>query len=495
MSITRSLLSRSPDAFGAGDKLHIIERQSQLGTGLPYRTNSPHHRLNMQAATMGISTDAPTEFADWMRKHQTDWRPYFTDVAVDDPFPPRGIYATYLQHNLNQAFRIANERGIEICVHRDVSVTDIKHADNSSVLLLDNSETIDCNYAVLALGHHSNNPLPHLAKTGGSLLSPYDLRTDGGVIAKNADVAILGSSLTAIDVALELQANGHQGGIQLVSRRGYLPAVQPEIESGLDKSQIRDLIAHELLGPSPLSLERVARKLNLHLRALTGQAHSHDALQMMRMQYRSTLENEIMAAEKGPIVHYEFLCATADIIERVWDRLSTEDKQRFDREYRSLWYAFRHAMPLPTARVLKAAFDTQSISLMVLDGDITHDPKRNRYSLQGHDPANQQPVNLDVDAVINATGDATNIQQIDDTLVQSLLESGLACPHPNGGFDVDFSTNKLLDSDGQTNNLFAIGALTRGVYFYTHAIDRVRAHASRIAGTIVNDLLASKRVY
>ncbi len=70
------------------------------------------------------------------------------------------------------------------------------------------------------------------------------------------------------------------------------------------------------------------------------------------------------------------------------------------------------------------------------------------------------------------------MSKIESKFVQNILSSGIITPHLAGGVTVDFKTLKA------TEGIHVIGSMTRGTHFYTTAIDRNAAHASRIADSI-----------
>jgi hypothetical protein len=80
--------------------------------------------------------------------------------------------------------------------------------------------------------------------------------------------------------------------------------------------------------------------------------------------------------------------------------------------------------------------------------------------------------------MIEALGQEFDATKFQSKLVQNILSSGLASPNPAGGLTVDFKTLKA------TKGIHIIGSMTRGTHFYTTAIDRNAAHASRIADSI-----------
>jgi uncharacterized NAD(P)/FAD-binding protein YdhS len=95
---------------------------------------------------------------------------------------------------------------------------------------------------------------------------------------------------------------------------------------------------------------------------------------------------------------------------------------------------------------------------------------------------------IKANAVINATGQGTDIRKFDQKLIRSLLSAGSIAPHPNGGMNVDLPTGRIIDEKGKiSDSLFALGELTKGVHFYTNGIDPCAYRARNIVTFILGD--------
>ena len=122
----------------------IIEPCEQLGAGLAYRTDSPHHLLNVRAKGMSICEHDPGSFTRWLAEAAPEFSP--------DAFVPRGLYRRYINDCLSLA-RAQHPQG-SLTVLRD-EVLAVTHGAGSCRyrLELKSGDTLRARAVVLAIGN------------------------------------------------------------------------------------------------------------------------------------------------------------------------------------------------------------------------------------------------------------------------------------------------------------------------------------------------------
>jgi uncharacterized NAD(P)/FAD-binding protein YdhS len=87
--------------------------------------------------------------------------------------------------------------------------------------------------------------------------------------------------------------------------------------------------------------------------------------------------------------------------------------------------------------------------------------------------------------VVNCTGPDTDVQRVDDPLVQSLLAQGTAVPDPLGLGLRTTADGELVDSGGEGHgDLFLVGPLRKGLLWENTAVPELRVEAERLAGRL-----------
>ncbi|HEY1149431.1 MAG TPA: FAD/NAD(P)-binding protein [Pseudoduganella sp.] len=200
--------------------------------GVAYARCGPEHLLNVPAGKMSAVDDDPESFLRFARIR-------LPHAAASD-FLPRRLYGDYLSAMLDAASRaaaaapaLAFERSVwpgrggaararlERIAGQAVSLS----ADGAGLrAVLADGRTLDADRVVLATGHFPPCDLPALASLHADSRyqhDPWDLARLAAVHPAEP-VLLLGSGLTAVDVALTLLARGVRR-ITMLSRHGLLP--------------------------------------------------------------------------------------------------------------------------------------------------------------------------------------------------------------------------------------------------------------------------------
>lgn len=436
----------------------LLEKSNPAGPGLAYSEACAGTILNMHADTMGLLVND--------RFHFSKWRAERYPREETRPFPLRCQYGEYLSSQLDMAREESRRLNVLLNVVCAEAVNVQRKGDGFSVQLSDH-RTIYTMAVVLALGNFAKVSHSELRGSAGYFASPWP-NESLKAIPSGAQVSVLGTGLTAIDVAICLAENGHKGPINLVSRSGRLPKVQGEYEP-YNRYYILHKLARDIEQRPERSLIRIIEMISQELaRGLPADsAHSSQArfLPDCLKEFRSNVD----MAEKHTIQWQAVLRATAPVVERYWHTFSESTKDLFLREFFSTWMTYRHSIPLENARKILALIDRGQ--LKVHSGEKAF-RSGNEFVLSTTKGLVHSPW------LIEAVGQEHDPHKTGSELLKRLLDAGELTGHPAGGVVVDFNT--LAASE----NLYVIGSMTRGTHFYTGAIDRLVAHAARIADSI-----------
>jgi uncharacterized NAD(P)/FAD-binding protein YdhS len=267
-----------------------------------------------------------------------------------------------------------------------------------------------------------------------------------GGLADGSPVALLGTGLTTLDVAIAV-TSAHPGTVvYAISRHGLLPR-----EHRSPPGDSRPLPVFQP-APGPVSLARLIRRVRVvAARAPGGWQAAVDALRPH--------------------------------IPGLWQQLTLEDKRLFLRHVARYWEVHRHRMPPAAARRVRELRSAGRLSV-----------HRGQISAVSEEPAGlririeqgAREAEISVGWLINATGPATDVAATSDPLLRGLLGRGLARPDPLGlGIEAD-ACGALLDASGQpSNTIFTLGPPLRGQLYETTAIPEIRDQAAALAARLV----------
>lgn len=415
--------------FGA--HVVLIERDGpSLAKGLAYGTKRPEHLLNVRASNMSAFPDDPGHFQRWMG---------FDTQEQANRFAPRLAYGQYLRELLMDALTKAPDR-IRI-IASEVIAADFD-GGRTRVTLKDGQQ-IAGRCLVLALGNFAPSLPPALTDLPQTtvIADPWQGAIEP-IARTNADVLVLGTGLTAIDVALALDAAGHRGTITALSRRGLQPRVHDE---------------------TAVPVSRVARP-----DARKSWLIRHVRLRSVQVGWRTAVD------ELRP--H----------IQDLWRAHDEVAQRSFLRHLRPFWDAHRHRLAPVVAektQALEAAgrlkFKAGRISLAERSdtGAFVHwQPRGIGRTGIGH-----------FNYVIACTGPEGNLARITNPLVRDLLSKGRIRNDTHQlGLDVD-SVGRTIDNSGRhQDDLFAVGPLTKGQAWEIVAVPDIRRQVWDLARHLTN---------
>ena len=424
----------------AGQAVVLIDPAARSGPGLAYGAAQPIHLLNVPVGRMELGLTPG--FAVWLSGHPAQTRDAAAEAGeLSQAFVSRTLFGQYLADLTAAAIaggKITRLRG---------EVTAIQDGDAYRLMLADGRH-VDAARVVLACGNLAPKA-PHVPSDDGVALSDRsafiaDPWAPGALdtIAAGSDVLLIGSGLTAVDIALALQARGHGGQIHLASRHGLVPhahvfggAWQPFLEP--------------YAGRSPVQVLRVLRA-------------------------------EIMAAKRKDVPWQRVIDAARPSLAKIWSAWTVPQRAQFLRHGRAFWDIHRHRMAPRIAKALRDLY--ASGRLQVHAGRLVRQAAgeggldvtiRLRHS---HDERVIHAAH-----VINCTGPRSDFAQLGTALFASLRQQGLIRPDALG-LGIDTSDARVIDARGRvSDSLFTLGSLTRPAWWEITAVPEISAQVSRLA--------------
>ncbi|HEX6085582.1 MAG TPA: FAD/NAD(P)-binding protein [Thermoanaerobaculia bacterium] len=380
----------------------LIEAGARAARGLAYGTPYGAHLLNVPAARMSALPDDPSHFERWLHER-----------GVDATFAPRALYGDYLAELLEET---------DITRIGGTAVGMMRSGDHWLISLHDD-RTIAARNVVLALGNlPPYDPLPLASPPAEYVRDPWARGAAIGLDAE-APVLLIGTGLTALDVAIALRHHGHRGRITAVSRHGRVPQ------------------RHAPYTARPLSV------------VPDDFATPRGALRWVRRE----------------IVHHDWRAVIDSLrphTAAIWQRWTLAQRASFLRHARNLWDVHRHRAA-PEVPIELEAVRGRILSLS--PGIEVHTDRGTYHAAR----------------VFNCTGPACDYARVDLPLVVQLRRDGFLTPDPLRLGVETADDGRLLSASGEpVPGLYTLGPLRRPALWESTAIPEIRAQAAALAQSL-----------
>lgn len=415
----------------------IVEPRTELGRGIAYSTSDLDHLVNGPARLFGLYPGDAGHLPRWLAGHpdRRGWQgPANGDFSGS--FPPRVLYGDYVQAQLATA-KVRHE------VDRAIDITSAGEA------VLASGRRLAAARIVLATGLARNEAgfaVPEEVRSGGRYIGDPWTADAYDAVDPMADVAIIGSGLTMLDVVISLAKRGFRGRYVVFSRRGLLVRARRDAE--------------------PWPIPALQAKL------------PRTALGLLR-----DVRRELLAITAAGDDWQRLVVALRPHVEALWAGADDVERRRFARHLRSYWdLAFHRAVPESIAwldrvrargRFHNVAGRVQGLAPSEGGGvTLTWIPR-----------SAVQRTSRPFDHVVNAAGYETDWRRAPSALARNLLARGQVRPHAVGfGIDADPATGAVIASDGRpSRRLYAVGHPLRGAAWEASSIVEQIEGATRVA--------------
>ena len=467
-------LDRVAERDAPAGTVYLFEKRFSFGRGAAYEADLASNILNTKTGFISPYPHLPGHFQAWLEHHPAAWRSAFPAFEpLPESFAPRALFGIYLEDQVRKIVLRGASLGCQIV---------LMNAEVCAIDLIDGNETVRtrCGVSISTqkvflfcgpLGKKSD-PAQHDERV---LDSPYPVSSLLKTIAPHERVAVIGARLSAIDTVIALIEGGHRGPIRMHSRSGYFPVVrgtQERVElKCLTREGVRALVAQN----GPLQISDLVGLFRKELAAHDPASSSAVIpLPTPPADIISFIENEIHVSQ-APRLWQAILYATNSFVEHLWQALDHTAQARFMSEYFSFFMAYRVSIPTENARKILGYL--RSGQLEFVAGAFAA-PQRGDWQGVSIRGAGWEYV---YDRVIHATGFPRNAELLDSSLLASLIKSGAASSHPMGGICVDPDTYRVQGRNGSSRQIYAVGELTVGQFFFTSALEINGRHAFRCA--------------
>lgn len=416
----------------------LIERRPVPGRGVAYGTQFEGHLLNVRAKNMSAYADAPDHFVRWAQRH------YSHSVKPND-FLPRPVYGQYISSQI-QAAASLHHGGLRCIQEEAVSLT---RAGARTLIHMARGKPVGADTVVLALGNFppADLHIPGKAPDSARYISNPWFANVPKDAAHGGSVLLIGSGLTSVDVTLELRAQGFEGTIHVLSRRGLLPQ------------------RHAAVPSPPFPMENAPRTVR-------------GLLRLIRVQVRK-------AEERGSNWR-AVVDSLRPVTQQIWCSLAVVEQRRFLRHLQTYWDVHRHRIADRVADQL--TLQLRSGQMQMHSGRIIgYREGPGDVNIIYRDRKSGESRTVCVDRVINCTGPEGDCRRVESPLLLGLMEKKLARPNALGlGLDVTYD-GSVIDAKGSaSNSLYALGPLCKGKLWESVAVPELRIQIADLAHLLIN---------
>jgi len=525
----------------------VFEKGSLMGPGMPHNAEfvQPYHITNMCAEHMSIFHDRPGDFQTWMVQNRDELESRypalcaeligFTGLRTTCNHYPRALMGAYLSHRFNSYVERGRELGMQIDPLANAEVSDIQEKRNHVSILVGNlangsAQEFPVDRAVIATGHWLNK-----TRGAGYFPSPWPADRLLQNIPTGSRVAIIGTSLSAIETALTLTADGHfvheadqtlayqhpqhPRKPALFSRNGLLPSVRGRIGTYrnrvLTPQKLTDLRNQKT---AQFNLDTLFELFNAELLQAYGQPFDWRTHLDTRIPPAERLARSIATARhgdgpEGDVIWQTVLHQLLPFVRDLYLGLSIGERKRFEKQFKTPFFVFAAPQPIINAQKLLALIKADSVHIHRLakthrwpQGDHTR-----AYTVDYIDGLGKQR-RESYPYVVDARGQQVSWRDNPSILARNLLRTGVVQTteirverddagdggdgtgspetYNVGSVCINPETHAVIQVDPYGNfhpshRIFALGAMTRGQIIDTSMAQSLAESANRIVSQVL----------
>jgi uncharacterized NAD(P)/FAD-binding protein YdhS len=459
-------------------ELFIHDPSRYLWRGRAYQPDDDCVRVNSVPTDMSVAADDPHHLSNWIQAREIMLeKSVLTDELSGSVFIPRAVYGDYLEQSARQALMSLARRGWRVTFVREL-VTQIRQLADGRLEVQSAAQAQVVDYAILATGAGTPTDVYDLAGAEGFIADPYPVAHKLFELDDDSSVAVIGTGLTAVDVALGLRAKGHRGPIRLLSRSGSLPGV-------------RQRAVH-------LEMRHFTTAALTELRQSMGQLHIADVVDLMSKELAhwgedptelleeitgvgdesgiSRLRRHLGLVDDSSVALRLIQQAVPEVGPDIWPYLSSAEQElMLSSHYRTIM-SLCCPMPPTSASLLLELADSGQLSVEPGLEEIRPGADGSRFDVTIDGRVES------VDVVVSAVNARVRGYSLGAaSLTDSLVEQGLALRHPHGGLVTYRPNSRTRRPDGLPSQLYTLGDPASGSLFFTFGVQSLVDRAVDIA--------------
>lgn len=474
-------------------QITLIEKNVLLGEGMAYRGDYTSNVLNTAAGLLSGMDDERSalknqpSFLQWVRDNYDQWSSYCPELKISDitknAYLPRCLVGIYLRHLIH--FYKNKAPKYHVLIRTITAEAEDMYCDASGIwqVILSDHQLFSFSRVILAIGGFLKKNFASLEQSDYFFENPWPTQEALQKILRCKTVGIMGTKLSALDTVSILTSHQFKGKIVMASRSGFLPSVKnlhhtykpflltTDTLHYLSKKSDGYVKLNDVINLVKTEIDyAVEKKINWEKIILT----KNNSFSMGWLLW------QIKMAKNPSCLWQSVLAAAGDFFTHAWHLLSESDKHYFNHYFLPTWDIYRFSMPLTTATQVLSLIKHKKLHI------ISHvsDPiiQKKQFELSGIECVQKNSLSIRTDCLINATGINYDANTLGSPLLKNLLKRQLVNANSFGGIDVDFE--KLTVQ----KNVYVIGDLTKGTYFFTNSYLVCFHQAESIAQDILEEM-------
>lgn len=408
-----------------------------FGKGIAYSTPYDYHLLNVPAGNMSAFEDSQQDFVTWLETNNIS-NPSAIGEPLEEQFISRRVYGNYLMHLIENA--VKDSQNIKLISDE---ATKLIEDSLQCHIELRSGQSLTCDKAVLAFGNSvpdSVFPFANDISEGSIINNPWDWQKIKD-IPKRAQVLIIGTGLTMVDVVLSLSNSNYQGQITALSRHGFIPQ------------------AHNLK-EEPSIWDKTPETVR-------------EFLEIFRQRQSDQSWRGLVDGLRGKT-------------QSIWYNLPIKEQQRFLRHLRVYWDVHRHRIYQPIHSHLTQMMHDKS--LKIHSGRVTSIVKETQHLNIQYRPRHKRYLKtIEADIIVNCIGPNSDYTKLKHPLLESLKTQGWlnACPL-RLGIKVNKQGALLNQQEQASKKLYSLGPPTKGIFWEIIAIPDIRKQIKELCETLLS---------
>lgn len=434
-SLLRALMDHAPK--NTEFNIDIYESQDQLSRGPAYAKNNETPLMNTMARYLSVDRLQPMDFVNWLSNQQ--------NKKVDpNSFVPRSIYGQYLDSHFKKYY--TSEKVFVI----QEEIIKVNLIDTRLQLLSDSGREEIYDDVFLAIGHPPYADYYNLIGEDYYIHDPYPLRKKLAEIPKDASIGIIGSGLTAVDVARSLihDHNWSKPITFYIPEHPFNTVAMPWEGKELDINLTQEWINSF---PNFVPLDQVVTRFvqdmennNIDIKELLNNFMTGSHTEILYQ-----LENYIPDLAK--MQRYQE--SIKYLMPEIFNRLSKSDQYKLKKVYSPYIDHFRKVMPLKSLTDIYKWVKEGKVKF--ISGINSINKVENHFELTINSGQSFKE-----NWMINSSGFQFNPFMAKNLppLLLNLLNESILTPHAQGGFIVSYPTSQLISNRyGKIDNLYLLG--------------------------------------